>query len=462
LASVTSIDLGSFKTRTAAANIYVQCFPLMLADAIRRCHRLGFQHFQILADDGGRLAPGLAEDDPLVILASAWVDVGADPAVLRLPHARGRYFNTTLMDSAGEPFASFGARTGDDAGADWALVGPRWRGELPGGVKAKRSPSDGVWVVSRLRAHSSLDQSAALALVKRLCIASLRRRPDPPQAALSTPEPRLQSCIRQVEEMGPAAFFDRLDGVLERAPAGLRQSVLERVSALKAELGGPPKLQDWTPKFAQAVKAGLEEGAAAVRAAASPLARSAANEPRALLGAGAADALTRAARAYASMGAPLPEDQIRLECAHDSMGRPLSGGHAYRLHFARSALPPVHGFWRFSTRPGEGAGARSGLGSRSDLALNPDGSLDVLLQADPPGLEWTSNWLPTPRGAWSLVLRLYYPHSSVISGAWRMPPLDRIAAGAATERPVRSRFQPAFHAPMRAGFGRRFLSGTSS
>ena len=461
MAVCTSIDLGAFKTRTAAANIFVQCFPLVLADAVRRCHRAS-QHFQILSEDGATLAPGLAEDDALMITASAWIDVGEDPAVLRLPHARGRYFNTTLIDSAGEPFASFGARTGDDAGADWALVGPRWRGELPEGVKAKRAPSDAVWAVSRLRAHSTLDQPAALALAKRLCIATLRRRPDPLPAAMSTPEPRLRSCVRQVEEIGPLAFFDRLDGVLQRAPVSFHQAVFPRVAALRAELGGPPKPSEWSPKFAQAVKAGLEEGAAAVRSAATPLARSASLEPRVGLAAAAGDALTRAARAYAGLGAPLAEDLIALECAHDAVGRPLTGPHAYRLHLPKNGLPPVHGFWRFSTRPGDGPGPRSGLGSRSDLALNPDGSLDLVLQPDPPGLEWTSNWLPTPRGAWSLILRLYYPHSSVVSGAWRMPPIERIGAGAMAERPGRSRLQPPLRAPMRTGFGRRFLNGTSS
>jgi hypothetical protein len=460
--SGASVDLGSFKTRTAAANIFVQCFPLMLADAIRRCHRQTSQHFQILSEDGARLAPGLAEDDPLMIIASAWIDVGEEPAVIRMPHARGRYFNVTLIDSAGEPFASMGSRTGDDAGADWALVGPQWRGELPGGLKAKRAPSDSVWILSRMRAHSTLDQSAALSLAKRLCIASLRRRPDPLPAAMATPEPRLASCLQQIEAIGPVAFFDRLESVLERAPAGFRHTAISRIAALRAELGGPARPGDWSVKFGQAIKAGLEEGAAAVRAAASSLGRSADTGPRgAISSAGSADALTRAARAYAGMGAPFPEDQITLDCAHDGDGRPLSGAHAYRLHFAKSALPPTNGFWRLSTRPA-GAGPRSGIGSRSDLALNPDGSLDLLLQPDPPSLEWTSNWLPTPRGAWSLVLRLYLPHAAVISGAWRMPPLDRMGPRAVAGRADGPRNAPLFLAPMRVGFGRRLFNGTSS
>jgi hypothetical protein len=434
----------------------------VLADAVRRSHRLGAHQFQILSEDGAALAPGLVEDDPLIMVASAWIDLSEEPAVLRLPHARGRYLNATLMDTAGEPFASLGARTGDDAGADLALVGPRWRGELPAGVKARRAPSENVWAVCRIRAHSVLDLPETLATIRRVCVASLRRRPDPLPAALSTPEPRPWSCLRQIEELTPAAFFDRLDGVLDRAPASFQQTVLPRIAAIRRELGGPPKSQAWPPEFTQALAAGLEEGAAAVRSAASSLTHSGVAEWRTSPSAGsssAIDALTRAARAHSGMGAPLREDQLTLVCAHDEKGRPVSGAHAYRIHFSRGALPPVDAFWRVSTRPAEGAAQRPGLGSRSDLALNPDGSLDIYLQHAPPGPNRMSNWLQTPEGAWSLVMRLYCPRAPALSAAWRSPSLQRIEPGSVSDRAPGSR-ATVFPIPLRASFGLRSHLGT--
>ena len=57
-----------------------------------------------------------------------------------LPATRGRHFTLTLIDTAGEVFASFGSRTGEDAGQIAGLVGPAWCGELPHGLKAKRAP----------------------------------------------------------------------------------------------------------------------------------------------------------------------------------------------------------------------------------------------------------------------------------------------------------------------------------
>jgi hypothetical protein len=457
-----SVDIGPFMARTAAANLYVQCFPLVLADAVRRSHRQGAHQFQILSEDGAALAPGLAEDDPLIIVSSAWMDLSNEPAVLRLPHTRGRYINATLMDSAGEPFASLGARTGDDAGADLALVGPRWRGELPAGVKAKRAPSEQVWVVCRLRAHSSLDLGEALATARRVCVASLSRRPDPLPAALSTPEPRPWSCLRQIEELAPAAFFDRLDAILERAPASFHQSVLPRIAAIRRELGGPPKSSTWSPEFEQALAVGLEEGAAAVRSAAGSLMASGEAEWRTSPSAGsssAIDALTRAARAYSGMGAPLRDDQLTLICGHDDKGRPLSGAQAYRIHFSRGGLPPVDAFWRLSTRPAESSAQRPGLGSRSDLALNPDGSLDIFLQHEPPSPERMSNWLQTPRAAWSLVLRLYCPQTVAFGGLWRSPSLQRLEPGSGSDRPQRSG-ATVLQLPLRASFGLRSNLGT--
>jgi hypothetical protein len=66
-----------------------------------------------------------------------------------------------------------------------------------------------------------------------------------------------------------------------------------------------------------------------------------------------------------------------------------------------------------------------------------------------------------PTGAWSLVLRLFHPHASAVSGAWAMPPLERVGANLTIEHSTR-RIEPHFLAPVLAGFGRRLFSGTSS
>jgi hypothetical protein len=62
------------------------------------------------------------------------------------------------------------------------------------------------------------------------------------------------------------------------------------------------------------------------------------------------------------------------------------------------------------------------------VCQNPDGSLDLYIQADPPSDSnsiASCNWLPSPAGAeFTLLLRMYMPETSVIDGQ-RVPPAVR-------------------------------------
>ena len=245
--------------RGAAATLFVDCFPLMLTDVVRAHHPVGAHHFRVLTDETSALAPGLDEPDELMVLTSAWVDLTDGPVIVSLPHTAGRFFNLTVIDSSGEPFGSLGTRTGDDAGLSLALVGPHWEGELPSGVRAKRGPSTLIWVVGRIRAHSALDLAETVALAKRQVLGPLRSRADTPELTASSSETPYPPCLRQVLEMTPAVFFHRLDAILERAPAARRKALLPRVVALRGELGGPPRADDWSADFAAALAAGFAD-----------------------------------------------------------------------------------------------------------------------------------------------------------------------------------------------------------
>ena len=77
---------------------------------------------------------------------------------------------------------------------------------------------------------------------------------------------------------------------------------------------------------------------------------------------------------------------------------------------------------------------RQALGDRDKLQLNPDGSLDLYLQAESPGKDKEANWLPAPKGGFNLTMRLYGPKSDALTGRWTPPPIvkspDTSALGA--------------------------------
>ena len=69
---------------------------------------------------------------------------------------------------------------------------------------------------------------------------------------------------------------------------------------------------------------------------------------------------------------------------------------------------------------------RFDLTASMPLAYNPDGSLDVFLQAASPGAEKEPNWLPAPAsGPFNVVIRVFWPKESFLDGTYRVPPIRK-------------------------------------
>ncbi|HXL95910.1 MAG TPA: DUF1214 domain-containing protein [Streptosporangiaceae bacterium] len=89
----------------------------------------------------------------------------------------------------------------------------------------------------------------------------------------------------------------------------------------------------------------------------------------------------------------------------DADGQPLTGDRQYVLRFGKSELPPAKFFWSITmynlpdrhlvSNPID----RYSIGGRTPgIEYGPDGSLEIRLQADPPGAEaGRASWLPAPQ-----------------------------------------------------------------
>ena len=62
---------------------------------------------------------------------------------------------------------------------------------------------------------------------------------------------------------------------------------------------------------------------------------------------------------------------------------------------------------------------RYDLAQRDKLVANPDGSVDMYLQATSPGKDKQANWLPAPKGKFKLVMRIYSPPGHAALGPRR-------------------------------------------
>ena len=61
------------------------------------------------------------------------------------------------------------------------------------------------------------------------------------------------------------------------------------------------------------------------------------------------------------------------------------------------------------------------INDRSGVNYNEDGSLEILIQQEPPAEGGQSNWLPVNAGEFHLVMRIYLPGETVLANAWKPP-----------------------------------------
>jgi hypothetical protein len=137
------------------------------------------------------------------------------------------------------------------------------------------------------------------------------------------------------------------------------------------------------------------------------------------------------------LGANRPQDAIYPTSDKDTDGQNYDGAsNKYVMHFDKGQMPPVNGFWSltmydaayfFVPNPIN----RYTLSSRNKFLTNPDGSVDLYLQANSPGGAKQANWLPAPKAKFIPMLRLYWPKEtppSIIDGSWK-PPAIKVASG---------------------------------
>jgi len=130
-----------------------------------------------------------------------------------------------------------------------------------------------------------------------------------------------------------------------------------------------------------------------------------------------------------------PQDAVYPLSQKDANGDKYDGAKQnYVIHFDKGNLPPVEGFWSLTMYDKNlffvpNTINRYSLSERDNLVTNDDGSLDFYIQAESPGEDKQANWLPAPKGPFTLVLRLYSPSKTaptILDGSWTPPPVKPV------------------------------------
>jgi hypothetical protein len=106
-----------------------------------------------------------------------WLNLSKGPQILHVPDMAGRYYSVQFTDpSDGTNFAYVGKRTTGTEAGDYLIVGPGWKGAVPGGMAQIPSPNDSVLVIGRVFVVSDSDLPTAFALTKQIQVVPLTIR----------------------------------------------------------------------------------------------------------------------------------------------------------------------------------------------------------------------------------------------------------------------------------------------
>lgn len=117
----------------------------------------------------------------------------------------------------------------------------------------------------------------------------------------------------------------------------------------------------------------------------------------------------------------------------DASGLPLDGGSfAYTIEFTQDQLPQYQRFWSLTAyTPIYVELVPNSLDKYVVASYTPgleterDGSVTIYVQAEPPKRKSQANWLPVPKGQFSLLFRVYGPEGSALDGTYVPPKIHR-------------------------------------
>jgi hypothetical protein len=370
------------------------------------------------------------------LYSSAWLDLSQGPWILQLPDEHGRYYLMPMLDAWTNVFADPGTRTTGTGAGEFAIVGPGWRGELPAGAEELRSSTNLIWIIGRTYCTGTPEDYAAVHALQDQCklvpLSAYGKSYTPPAGKVD-PSIDMKIPVReQVERMDTISFFKLLAELMKQNPPDTDDApILPRTARIglvpgqdfdASKLVSVPNVQD-VPKF------GVERIASHYPAGGVDVNGWTFFKPAGVYG---TDYIQRALIARYGLGANIEADAVYPSTNVDNTGQTLNGANKYIIRFPRGQMPPARGFWSLTMYDAQyffvaNPLNRYTLSTRNTFNPNPDGSIDMYIQANSPGPDKEANWLPAPSGPFVLMMRLYWPKEnppSLLDGTWKPPPVN--------------------------------------
>jgi len=441
---------GLEEAASAATDAYIYGYPLVTMDMTRKF----LTNYTTVQGSRGpmgqiiRLRTYPAVDDHAVtapnadtLYTTAFFDVSNEPWVFSIPDMGDRYYLMPMLDGWTDVFQVPGKRTTGGKAQSYAITGPGWSGTLPAGVTEYKSPTGIVWILGRIYCTGTPDDYAKVhALQDKFSLVPLSSygKPYTPLPGEVDNNLDMKTAVRdQVDAMDVNSYFNYLAKLMKTNPPAADDAPLV---AKMATIGLVPGQDFDASKLGafdkEAIKAVPKLAQLKImeyfKQVGKPVNGWMFTTKTGIYG---TQYLDRALITAIGLGANRPQDAVYPTGEKDADGNGFDGASKkYVIHMDKGQMPPVDGFWSFTMYDDKyffvpNPLNRYTLSSRNKFVSNPDGSVDLYLQADSPGKAKEANWLPAPKAKFIPMLRLYWPKEtppSIIDGSWIPPAIKQV------------------------------------
>jgi hypothetical protein len=375
-----------------------------------------------LSAESGYVSPNVN-----VVYGFGFADLGTEPIILSAPDSDGRYYTVEVVDMWTNAFAYPAGGSSGYTGGKFAFVGPGWQGTLPPDVKRINAPTRWIEFQPRVFVKDEADLAGARKMLEAITLQGLSQytgaaAPKQPGYSYELPKMAPGVATSHMKFNDPLQFWSICSAAMNENPPPESEitAVVPQFKYLGLELGEQWKPENVNPVIlAQMTSASEQIGDLALGT--MPLGGVLQNGwiiPPANVGLAGSDYLSRLDVAVFGLTANTVEQAIYYSGILDGENEPMTGRKRYTITFKEPMLyakPVPPGFWsvtmydRTTNYSVANPINRYNLGSESNLKKNSDGSFTLYLQADSPGPDKETNWLPAPYGPFYLILRNYAP-----------------------------------------------------
>jgi hypothetical protein len=372
-----------------------------------------------------------------VVYGLGFFSLDDEPVIAQVPDFGDRFWVYALYDARTDQFGELGQPYGSKPGF-YLLVGPEWKGEKPAGVQAIiRSRTALANAIPRIFMNDTPEDRAAIQpLIDQVVFYPLeafdgKMKTIKWKEAPNIPGPTAGADAGETKWVIPEKFFDQFSTVLDTVPPlpgeeALYAQFRQLMTAAKVDPEIKKVVVDAATKTEKEVIQSFFQWRYNGRPAGNGWNRSTNNAQWGV------DYYNRTGTARSNMFDNKPNETQYFYTDFDSAKQPLDGKNTYAVTFPKGQTPPVNGFWSltlyndkhlFHPNPLK----RYSLGTKNkSLQYNADGSLTLYAGATSPGKDKESNWLPAPKGAFSLYIRAYWGKEGILDGTWKPAAIERM------------------------------------